>query len=92
MMLTKNEMTHLLGFLEELSDRFGNDGCNDYAMEDTPENRELFAAVDDHLMKTCHGYEKSDVTKRIHQGKIHTLNTRVLDCLRDKLKREMEGK
>lgn len=43
--LSKTEKTVLLSFLEELIERFGNDGCNDNSMPDTPENREFLKAV-----------------------------------------------
>lgn len=37
-----SEIQLLSGFLDELNEKFSCDGCNDYDMEDTPENRELF--------------------------------------------------
>lgn len=39
------ESVVLKGFLKELDDRFSNDGCNDWKIENTPENREFMAQV-----------------------------------------------
>lgn len=40
-LITNNDVTILLNFLEDLSERFGNAGCNDMELPDTPENRSL---------------------------------------------------
>lgn len=46
-MMNNSEKKILLDFLEELSDRFGNDGCNDYELDNSSENRELcYAAME----------------------------------------------
>lgn len=46
-MMNNSEKKILLDFLEELSDRFGNDGCNDYELDNSPETRELcYAAME----------------------------------------------
>lgn len=44
--LTQNEAAYIAAFLEELDDRFGNDGCNDMSLPNTPENREMVVAAD----------------------------------------------
>ena len=49
----KTESPILKGFLKELNERFSNDGCNDYQLENTPENRQFMAQVVRHLMTDC---------------------------------------
>jgi hypothetical protein len=39
--MTKAELKLVASFLEELDNRFGEDGCNDYELPNTPENRKL---------------------------------------------------
>jgi hypothetical protein len=83
MPLTPNETQLLIGFIKELEEKFSCDGCNDYDMPDTPENRELFLTswklsqgddVDpDHLQHVC------------RNGVIHANNGIILYGLRKKL-------
>jgi len=40
--LKKNELLILADILHEASNLYGNHGCNDYYISDTPENRELW--------------------------------------------------
>ena len=43
--LTKEQMAAIklaLEFLEDLSDKYGNAGCNDYSLENTDENWEIY--------------------------------------------------
>lgn len=39
--MTQNELNHLMGFLSVLSERLGDDGCNDLDLPNTPENLEM---------------------------------------------------
>ena len=43
--MTPKEKEILLTMLEELSDRFSNDGCNDYFLPNTEENRNFLLSV-----------------------------------------------
>ncbi len=44
-MLNRNELNLIASFLEELSERFSNDGCNDFEIKDTEENRVLLRKI-----------------------------------------------
>lgn len=56
MSITKAEMTHIAKFLDELTDRFGTDGCNDMSVENTPENAQMLRC-----MIRCSEMEPEDV-------------------------------
>ena len=43
--MTANQNALIGVFLTELSERFSNDGCNDYQLPNTPENRALAKAA-----------------------------------------------
>lgn len=73
--MTKNEMGYVVAFLRDLLDRYGNDGCNDLKMPDTPENRALIAAA-----------EKMDVSNiKPWKGELCTYNHVILGHLTDKM-------
>jgi len=79
--LTSNELALIAGFLGQLGDRFSNDGCEDYSLPDTPENRQLATAA--------HAHCKFDVDGlNISRGKIHTQNTMIVAYLADKIRRD----
>lgn len=40
-MMSDNDRALIRGFLEDLVERMGRAGCNDYELPDTPENRKL---------------------------------------------------
>lgn len=87
--MTKNEIAYILGFLNELDDKFGNDGCNDMYLPDTPENRELYiAAATLDLEET--GEEEIESVEDALRGKkkIGTNNLMILAYLRKKLMEE----
>jgi len=70
--MTRNERALLSGFIDELLDRFSADGCNDYCLPDTEENRELAVAarhaLDGEHFQGLH----------ISGGQIHLSNSSVL--------------
>ena len=37
----RNDLKHIAKLLKMAADEFGNHGCNDYAIENTPENQQL---------------------------------------------------
>lgn len=57
--MTKNEMRLVVGFLEELDDKFGSDGCNDMWLPNTPANRELNLAAEKFWRKVNEDEEES---------------------------------
>ena len=46
MMLSKIEASLIAAFLEDLSNRYANDGCNDLSLPNTPENVEFVKAAE----------------------------------------------
>ncbi len=78
--LTPNQTALLIGFIKELEEKFSCDGCNDYSMPDTPENRDLD-------MFSWYASQGSDCEHevRVSHGKIHTNNGIILYGLRRKL-------
>ena len=77
--MNKTELNLIIEFLNELSDRFGNDVCNDFELNDTPENRRL--VKDAELYCDMHERELS-----IHNNKITTTNFILVDYLKRKLR------
>ena len=88
--MTKNEVAFLAAFLDELSDRFGNDGCNDMFLKDTPNNRKLVIAAEKHQAKEQG--EEADTEVHLHNKKLGTMNSTVLDYLRDKFMKKFKLK
>lgn len=43
--MTEHEARLVVGFLEDLSEKYGAAGCNDYPMLNTQENRDLLASA-----------------------------------------------
>jgi hypothetical protein len=79
-MMTKLELTLLDGFLDELSDRFSSDGCNDYFLADTAETRDLIRAAYEE------DYPSEPHTIRVYEGKLACNNQLILMELRRRLK------
>jgi len=79
-MLTKTEAKLIVQFLDELSERFGNDGCNDFTLDDTPENRAFVEAAQ----------EGQDLELSIDKKQmlIYTFNTLIVDHLIARVKEE----
>lgn len=48
MTLNQTELKLLNEFLEDLSDRMGNAGCNDFDMPNTPEGKQLEIDINSH--------------------------------------------
>jgi hypothetical protein len=74
--LNASESKILFEFLERLSDVFGNAGCNDLSLEDTPENRELVLNAEAY----SYGDEASGEV-RVYNGKIGTMDHTILRYL-----------
>ncbi len=81
--MSRIEAVHVAGFLSELSDRFGTDGCNDLFLEDTPENRQLVADAERSQMGEDAREEVS-----ADGGLIGTFNGVLLDHLLEKFMKE----
>lgn len=91
MNLTNREKEILLEFLGELSNRFSYDGCNDYELENTPENYEIVRQAEESQgIYNDLGYigedRKPDVSKNLK--KIYADNGAILDYLIEKIKNE----
>lgn len=43
--MSPTESAYAAAFLDELGERYGNDGCNDFFLPNTPENRKLVQAA-----------------------------------------------
>jgi len=91
--LTDLEAKILKEFLEESSDRFCNDGCNDYELENTKENVRFLEEV----IKTQFDTEE-DVKEEIEflhyyakdSNELRTMNSLILDYLKDKMFKNKE--
>ena len=87
----------LASFLDCLSDKLGNESCNDMFMDDTPENRALIAAAQQwQHADDKHAFESAEDaatvrTYTIRKGKppmLSTHNTVILDYLRNRFMQE----
>lgn len=83
------EKETLLGFLDDLDERFGNAGCNDFDVPNTPEGRALFAAA-------CrHSYGQDEANREIAEAfensgdSICCFDTMILGYLRHKLEKNL---
>lgn len=87
--MTRNEMLYIVGFLNELSDRFSNDGCNDMYLVDTPENREMCIEAE----KFSYGevYTQPYDSQK-SKGEFCVNNNLVIDFLCNKLMKEFHIK
>jgi len=94
---TKAEALFLASFLEALSDRFGNDGCNDMYVANTPENDAMVKAAQLHqYANDRHAFDDeaqaSEVSlQSVRKGKpekISTMNSVILDYLQDRFMQE----
>lgn len=72
-----NEYQLIYDFLEELNERFGTDGCNDFILPKTIENLELIKNIDENFAID------------INRNCIYTTNFLVLEYLMKKLKEEI---
>lgn len=80
--MTRGEAILLASFMERLSERFGNDGCNDFYLENTQENCELVIAAERENDAECDG------NPLVHNGKLLTMNFLVLDYLQQRFMKE----
>ena len=86
--LTDLEAKILKEFLKDLSDRFCNDGCNEYELENTKENVKFLEEV----IKTQFDKEK-DIKEEIkflhddakNRSRLCTANFFILDYLKNKM-------
>lgn len=92
---TDAEAKYLASFLNELSDRFGNDGCNDMFLPNTPENAAMVKAAQLHQYaddRNAFDDEAQASEISLHKigkvKKISTMNSVVLDYLRDRFMRQ----
>jgi hypothetical protein len=85
---SSTEKESLLGFLDQLRDCMSNAGCNDFEVENTPEN----VAMLERAIRHSHSDKDADETvERLHwraaKGgqKLHTTDFVLLGYLRSKL-------
>lgn len=70
--------------LESASEEFSNHGCNDYPLENTPENRAFY----EKMMKECSGEE---ITVAPGKDKIYAQDWLIMSYLARLLKKEAEN-
>lgn len=70
--------------LKMAADEFSNHGCNDFTLENTPENRELY----EKMMKECCG---ETVTVRPNHEIIYAQDWMIMSYLAKILEREAEN-
>lgn len=78
--MTKNDRAVLDRLLQDLSDRYSNAGCNDFELEDTPDNRELVKTAE----SLCDAFDGF----RLSRGKLCTVDWMVVAELRKRLEGE----
>lgn len=78
-MLKPEELALIAEFLDDYGNRLGNDGCNDFELDDTLENRALVKAA----MKWNDPTDPTDPF--LHDGKILTHNSMLVEYLRSLL-------
>lgn len=79
--MTNNDITQLVSFINDHIEKMGRAGCNDYFLENTPENRKLAIAAG--LQYIEDGDEARPV--RIIDGKIVTTDFVILIELKRRL-------
>lgn len=80
--MNKTELKQIARFLEELSNRFDTDGCNDMELEDTAENRTMINSAEKLYDP------ESDFVAIPYKGKLSTNNSTLLDYLKAKFEKE----
>lgn len=85
MMLTKNEIAYVVGFLNELENEFSNASCNDMFLPDTPENKRMIkeASIEEMGNDFNEDWLKAHMTNG--EMKIGTNNHTILNYLKRKL-------
>lgn len=74
--------------LELAKDEFSNHGCNDYEIEDTPENREWLIQCEMADDKTLSREQAEEDAINIHGGKLITMDWLLMLNLSQQLRRE----
>lgn len=74
--MTHSQAVYVAAFLDQLSDRFGNDGCNDMWLDNTAENRELVTKANRAAGWNC---EAEELLHR--SGRLIAQNNHVCDYL-----------
>lgn len=88
--MTINEVAYIVGFLDELYDKFSSDGCNDMYLPDTPENRRMYvdSLKNDENCLSVEDSLKVPYLSSSNEKKISTNNQVILRHLRSKLMQE----
>ena len=70
--------------LDRLDDDMGNAGCNDFYLENTPENKRFAEAVTRHYFDECSGFDLKNEIREIQEydGSIILIDHDVLGYLR----------
>lgn len=84
--LTVGEATILVDFLDELSDRLGNDGCNDWSIRVDEENVAFLRELAHEYGRDCGDYRAPLVGEKFTGD-----NTTVVRLLRDKIALQFDG-
>lgn len=87
-MLSPTELKLIAQFLDDYGGRLGNDGCNDYELDDTPEHRKLLEAAERTNSDDPDEWAKIEV----YQGKLLTANFHVVGHLRARVLDVLNGK
>lgn len=80
--MTKTEIKMTIKMLDDLLDQLGNNGCNDYYIANTPENREFTANV----------LNRKVITDNIDNKEIFLFDTDIAQYCRKCLKRDLNKK
>ena len=70
--------------LDMAADEFSNHGCNDFTLEDTPENRDFYVKM---MKETC----GEDVEVTPSKGKIYAMDYSIMNYLAGMLEKEAEN-
>lgn len=66
-----------IALLKQAADEMSNNVCNDYSVEDTPENRKFITDMMAHMADD----EEYDVSEHIYNGEIVTYDWMVLEYI-----------
>jgi hypothetical protein len=82
--ITDAERKAFIRLMEDYSNNLGNAGCNDFSLDDTPENRIMVR----HAQVYCRSGEEDAAELHVHDGQIQATDFEILYYLIHKIKGE----
>lgn len=85
--LKEQELKLIVDFLDVLGDKLGNAGCNDFELEDTPDNRALIAKA---ALYNDPKATEEDQEPMVYDGKLLTQDTLICGYLKSRITKVLE--